>query len=333
MACPTCGKPSPCVHEQNTYAQAAGAETREYPSSSLSLSVADGEILDQADEKFWRQEVISRVQQHRARRRKRFDAQATLELDFQDGIGSSAPVQQEKQRATRRPLARQEPPKIIEFPRPAAAQPLYHPPKRYQEPEELELAEPMIEAPRILDAPEPSPQQMDLLPAFADIQLEAEADRQAGQVELPLQPAPLGYRLFAGLVDLMVVLMAAAVFLIGVLAFTEKLPPSRMSMLCGLVLSAGLWLIYQYLFLVHSKGTPGMQLAQLELCTFQGESVPRSLRCQRALASLLSALAMGLGFAWALVDEDTLGWHDRITQTHLKHSAHSTQHSVKETLS
>jgi len=27
---------------------------------------------------------------------------------------------------------------------------------------------------------------------------------------------------------------------------------------------------------------------------------------------------VGLGYAWALVDEDRLGWHDRISQTHLR---------------
>jgi hypothetical protein len=29
-------------------------------------------------------------------------------------------------------------------------------------------------------------------------------------------------------------------------------------------------------------------------------------------------LSLGLGFFWALVDEHTLGWHDRISQTYLK---------------
>jgi uncharacterized RDD family membrane protein YckC len=86
------------------------------------------------------------------------------------------------------------------------------------------------------------------------------------------------------------------------------------------VVSALLWLVYQYLFLVYSPGTPGMRMAQLELCTFEGGPVSRSLRRWRALASLLSCCSFGLGFAWALIDEDRLGWHDRITQTHLKTS-------------
>jgi len=30
---------------------------------------------------------------------------------------------------------------------------------------------------------------------------------------------------------------------------------------------------------------------------------------------LFSLLSLGLGFAWELVDEDSLCWHDRITRT------------------
>jgi uncharacterized RDD family membrane protein YckC len=79
-----------------------------------------------------------------------------------------------------------------------------------------------------------------------------------------------------------------------------------------------LWLLFQYLFLVHGGRTPGMRAAQVQLWTFSGGKASRSVRRSRALASVLSAISVGLGFAWALVDEDTLGWHDRISQTYLK---------------
>lgn len=305
MACPICGQPSPCTHEP----------LQEYPASSLTISVAGGEILDQADEKFWRQEVVSRVEQHRARRRRRLDPQATLQLDFQAGIDPSSVAPQDQPIAPVRRKARQVPSKIIPFPRSATAQP------RAQEPEEFELAEPIMETPRILDAPEPLPQQMDFLSAFADIQLQAEEPRHKAEFELPLQPAALGHRLFAGLVDVIIVLMVGVLFAGGFVMFSGKLPQPRQGILCGLIVAGCLWLIYQYLFLVYSLGTPGMQLAQLELCTFKGEPASGPLRRGRALASLLSALTLGLGFAWALVDEDTLGWHDRMTQSYLKDKA------------
>ena len=38
----------------------------------------------------------------------------------------------------------------------------------------------------------------------------------------------------------------------------------------------------------------------------------------RAAASALSGFSMGLGYFWALVDEDRVGWHDRISRTHVR---------------
>lgn len=212
-------------------------------------------------------------------------------------------------------IQRPDPPKIIRFPRPRPVQSV-----AAEEPAEMELAEPVLERPRILEAAEPPAEQMDLLPSFADIILDAEKSLAPEAVELPLQPAPLQHRIFAGLVDSVVVLIATAVFATTFMGFSRGLPPTRVVLLSASAIGAALWLIYHYLFLVYSAGTPGMQLAQLELCTFQGGRVSRRLRRGRALASTLSACSVGLGFAWALVDEDRLGWHDRITQTHLKRS-------------
>jgi uncharacterized RDD family membrane protein YckC len=362
MACPVCGRTSPCPHEGDGTIRIAGsavsthgeqkvARPKEYSSPPSSGAVPDGEILNplddkgRPDDKFWRQEVVSRVQQHRARRRRRFDPHATMELDFPPGMEFSAGPAREAQAPTLSSIVKPEPSKIIKFPRIVTTQPGYVRQSQVQESEDFrlaepvedldlaepiqglaepiedfELAEPMIDTPRILDAPEPQPEQLDFLPAFADIQLESEESRRAQEVEVPLQPATVGYRLFAGLVDMIVVVMACVLFTIGFVMFTNGLPQSRMALLCGFLVSGSLWLIYEYLFLVYSPGTLGMQLAQLELCTFKGEPVNVSLRRWRALAGVLSAFPAGLGFAWALVDEDTLGWHDRITQTHLRRS-------------
>jgi uncharacterized RDD family membrane protein YckC len=91
-----------------------------------------------------------------------------------------------------------------------------------------------------------------------------------------------------------------------------------MALLCGLGVMAILWILFQYLFLVHGNGTPGMLLADLELATFDGKAVPVNGRRCRALATVLSAFSLGFGYAWALIDEDQLGWHDRITGTMLR---------------
>ncbi len=270
-------------------------------------------------EQHWRQEVISRVQQHRARRRRRLDPNATLELDFSEADPSIQTSSGDRQPLAAPPVVRPEMPKIIEFRRPPSIQSVVvsrDVPGNVPEEDEFELAEPMVETPRILEAP--PAEQMDLLPSFADLQLESAEPGRGERVETPPQPAALQQRAFAGLVDWLIVLVASATFAVIYLVLAHDLPQPRLLLVTTAAATALLWLVYQYLFLVHSPGTPGMRMAQLELCTFQGGPVSGSLRRWRAFASLLSCCSLGLGFAWALIDEDMLGWHDRITQTHVR---------------
>jgi uncharacterized RDD family membrane protein YckC len=88
-----------------------------------------------------------------------------------------------------------------------------------------------------------------------------------------------------------------------------------------LALTAGmfclLWAAYQHLLIVYSGSTPGLRLARLQLTRFNGVAANRGLRRWRVLASYLSALSLGMGYAWVFLDEDALCWHDRITHTYL----------------
>jgi len=237
-----------------------------------------------------------------------------------------------------------ETPKIIRFPRqPASA--LSNPIAEWEAPPDV--LEPLPEMPaRILDqaeadlacsgpelelpseasqashvAPSPLPEQMELLASFDDIRLEEGHVRAAIASEVIPRPASLQQRFFAGVVDAGAVVLAAVIFAVTFIQLAEDDPHSRLALLFAVCVSAALWILFQYLFLVHGSGTPGMRLAQLELATFEGRPVGAYARRWRALASTLSALSVGLGYAWALVDEDQLGWHDRITGT-LVRSAH-----------
>src|SRR5438552_15518924 len=134
----------------------------------------------------WRQEVVSRVQQHRAKRRRRLDPGATLPLDFSDSETSPLKTERESTFALAAPApVKPEMPKIIEFRRPPFIQPVFVPQNGLKETDEFELAEPVFETPRILEAP--PLEQMDLLPAFADIQLESVEHATGERVELPPQ--------------------------------------------------------------------------------------------------------------------------------------------------
>jgi len=75
-----------------------------------------------------------------------------------------------------------------------------------------------------------------------------------------------------------------------------------------------LTLLYQGLFFTLSDATPGMRYARIALCTFSDENPSRSAMRRRILAMLLAAIPMGIGFLWACLDDDGLGWHDRMSR-------------------
>jgi uncharacterized RDD family membrane protein YckC len=235
-------------------------------------------------------------------------------------------------------MGRPEPTKVIRFPR---TQPAYVPTVEEIMLNELEQVAPTPEAPRIMEAYDPEPmetesepidpieiepvarpslqgQQMDLLPSFDDIQLEPEEARIDKDSEVIPRPAPMHQRLVAGLVDIGIVFIATAAFALTFVEAAEGVPHSNMTMLCMLAAGGIFWLVFQYVFLVYRRATPGMYFAGLELCTFEGKATTVFGRQCRAAASALSGFSMGLGYLWALVDEDRVGWHDRISRTHVR---------------
>jgi uncharacterized RDD family membrane protein YckC len=179
-----------------------------------------------------------------------------------------------------------------------------------------ELAEPVFDRPRIIEAPE-------LLlppPALGGISIEpAEEpanDRRPG-FEIPLQAAPMGRRVAAAGIDAVLVVAAITAFSYIFFRITGEVPsPAKVAVTASL-LAGVFWCAYQYLLLVYSGITPGLKLARLELQRFDGDPVPRNIRRWRVLASVLSGVSLGLGYAWCLLDEDELCWHDRITRTYM----------------
>lgn len=195
--------------------------------------------------------------------------------------------------------------KIIEFPRLAWGPPA---------PPPDQLAEPVIDRLRILEVPEVAPP----LPALGGITIEpakgSDPEKRAG-IDFPVQRAALARRISAGLVDGVVVAAASALFGFIFWKVTEVRPP--LAQILGL--AAGIpclfWAAYQYLLVVYAGRTVGLHVAGLELALFDGTSTCRRLRRWRVLASFLSAASLGMGFAWAFLDEASLCWHDRITRT------------------
>jgi uncharacterized RDD family membrane protein YckC len=323
------------VVDESDVGQGAGGRSQEPaptdppPATSLNApepAPAQPELLLESTPDSWRQEVAARVNKYRARRPSRGPRYPSLRLQFEEPEWSAHPrtegtlaaqpavVQEEAASAdletTSAPAAMPAPAaetaKILEFPRSISA-----PPRPLDE-----LADPVIDRPRILEASEIAPPP----PALGGILIEAAEEKDQEKrpgFEIPLQPARMSRRLLASGIDALVVFLAFALFVYVFLRVTEAVPPLPQLLAASAGLLGLFWAAYQYVMLVYCGATPGLKLTKLELNRFDGSPAKRSLRRWRVLASVLSSAPFGLGYAWCFLDEDQLCWHDRITRTYV----------------
>ena len=298
------------------------------------------------DASAWRDELSARLNRYRSRRKMRPPRYPSLSLQFDapESLGTNRAVQppepafetvsdhalaldgmrqepafeadsQSHPQRELKPVAAspasagpaQKTAKIIEFPRFAWGPP---PPPPDQ------LAEPVSDRPRILEAPEIVPPP----PALGGITIEAaerdELEKRPG-IDIPLQQASLSRRLLAGLVDGLIVALASGLFALIFWKVAAVRPPMVEILGLAVGLTYLFWVAYQYLLIVYSGSTPGLRASGLELTRFDGTSTNRRLRSWRVLAACLSGVSLGMGYVWLFLDEDALCWHDRITHTYL----------------
>ena len=129
-----------------------------------------------------------------------------------------------------------------------------------------------------------------------------------------LKVASLSDRLMAGIVDCALVGIAYLLFVLVFTSCTAHPPTGRPAVIGSALLIGVFYLVYQFLFFTFSNGTPGMLYARIALCTFEDDNPTRDAMRKRILALILAAMPLGLGFLYAIFDEDHLGWHDRMTR-------------------
>ncbi len=146
--------------------------------------------------------------------------------------------------------------------------------------------------------------------ALADIEAEFRHSHQP-------QTARLELRLMAALVDACCVGVALA----GFVAVVAEIAGARLNNMplplagaSAAAVACALFVMYQLLFFTFGEATPGMRYARIGLCTFADSNPTRSAMRLRVIAILVAACPFGLGLAWAWMDEDGLGWHDRISR-------------------
>ena len=139
-------------------------------------------------------------------------------------------------------------------------------------------------------------------------------------LEFPV--APLLARFLSGAADAVMVAIGYGLLLTTYHLAGGKLPLAggqphsiRVTLLAMLAALATLPLFYHFLFLMFAAGTPGMHWTGLRLVDFDGQPASRRRRLKRVVASVASGGSFFLGFLWAVLDEEQLTWHDRMSET------------------
>jgi uncharacterized RDD family membrane protein YckC len=226
------------------------------------------------------------------------------------------------------------PANLLEFPRQLVAARKARPrlaegPLVEEEPRSPQLRIFEVEPEQIATAPTPPSG----TPEWADIHLDAQpatrpeesvsqaaaADAAASATPLlasmlPPQVAPLELRLMAAIVDFLMVGFAFTLFAGVTVHFAHRVPTGVPGAIAGASTFALLYPLYELLFFTFSDQTPGMRYARLGLCTLSDENPTRAAIRRRILAQLIAVCPFGLGIFWALLDDDGLGWHDRISK-------------------
>ena len=222
------------------------------------------------------------------------------------------------------------PANLIEFPRQLVAPrkarprlaegPLREEPDQAAKTAQLRIFE--VEATQISTAPaveSAAPEWSSILLAAQPVSAVVEAPEAPFQPVFSPQTAPFSLRLMAAVVDGCVIVAALLAF-IAAFALTVGKPPAgshvnlQITAVGILGTLAVLALLYQLLFFTLAEATPGMRYARIALCTFNDDNPTRAAMRRRIFAAVLAACPLGIGFLWAWLDEDGLGWHDRISR-------------------
>lgn len=127
------------------------------------------------------------------------------------------------------------------------------------------------------------------------------------------------HRIMAAAVDLSLIAIALALFVGVFLGILQWLGVDIVMTKRALPLFGGIavvfGLLYKVMWCLADGDSPGMRWTHQRLVNFDGQRPDREQRLRRVGTACLSVMAAGLGIVWALVDEESLTWHDHISKT------------------
>lgn len=136
--------------------------------------------------------------------------------------------------------------------------------------------------------------------------------------------AGLARRLASMTYDLLVVTALFMVLTGLVLAARAGRSFDPQSIWFRILLLVGCWAYFAWSW-TRAGQTLGMRAWRLALRRTDGTAAGLAQATLRFAAAWVSALALGLGFLWCLVDRERLAWHDRLSGTRLTVLSRSTE--------
>jgi uncharacterized RDD family membrane protein YckC len=245
----------------------------------------------------WRYELADRVEAYRERRRRVIPDGLQTGLPFNKAVEAEELTQEDAEAEETESVPRHDAPLSGEGAGPLTYRSLPLGRPRPQDAERVEIAVTQPE----LD--------------FGAAESGPEAAMAGAEEVIPV--ASLHDRRRAGMLDAFFLLLAYAAFAGLFRAFGGRLVLGKFDAAIGAATFVLLYAQYFALFTAFGAETPGMKLRGLRVVGFDGaDPTPRQL-LWRSFGYLISGGTALLGFLWALVDEDRLTWHDRISQTYI----------------
>lgn len=147
--------------------------------------------------------------------------------------------------------------------------------------------------------------------------LTRELDSKMAQVAV----APRVLRAMAATLDAALMLAFSGLFLLTLHAMSRYVPGvslfTRATLPYLLAAPILIGITYKLLWCLAGQSTLGIQGARLRLVSFDGTPPTLTQRLFRFGSGCMSLAACALGLLWALGDQETLTWHDHVSQTFL----------------
>lgn len=277
--------------------------------ADVQSGIASPVPFPEGDPTHWRDELSDRIEDFRRRRarlRGGFDPDSSLPLEFGNAEDSEVSASVGA--------------RVVEFPARAGDADVELPPLDMAGPLPDVLTVEKASYPDLLESVAVAAGDLEMKPVEAEpveIVLESSSPPESTPAELhavfPL--APISRRFVAGLTDLGVLLLGAALF--SVIFWFVGGHISYLPLNIAVLGFVGVFFISAYYgaFTALAGATPGLLLIGLEVRNWEGHFPTVRESLWRAFGYLVSAAALMLGFVWAFVDSESLCWHDHMSST------------------